>query len=422
VITRFIRKLLSDNRDDYTFHKFENRPISFERGTGLYIHIPFCKNMCPYCPYSKVPYNKALVNEFKNALVKEIQLYAQQLGKTLFSSLYIGGGTPTLTIDALADILEELRKHFIMDGQVGIEANPEDINEQVAGEIRSLGCNLVSLGVQSFQRKLLIEIGRNYTSETALRAVEVLRKQGFDVLNIDLIFALKNQTTDELRNDLQIASDLAVDQITCYPLFTFPYTAIGKFRKAGRVRLPNHFVRRKMYYFINSFMEKEGYHRTSVWSFNKNKTKRYSSVTRDYYLGLGPSAASYNGKTFRFNTFSVQEYIKSLNNGRLPIALRMGVSKRMEKLFWLYWRLYETSVPKKEYIAHFGNYINDDFGWMLRIIRVLNFVEYEDHGVLVLNKNGAHWVHLVQNYYALDYVNRIWSVAQEEAWPDKVKL
>jgi coproporphyrinogen III oxidase-like Fe-S oxidoreductase len=138
-------------------------------------------------------------------------------------------------------------------------------------------------------------------------------------------------------------------------------------------------------------------------------------------VGLGPSAATYTGDAFYFNTFSVREYIEAARE-RLPIALKMQVSHRLEKLFWLYWRLYEIEVPKREYQELFKADFPWDFELLLRLLELLGFGRKEFGDRFVLSSRGAHWIHLLQNQYALNYVNTIWSICQVIPWPNKVRL
>ena len=176
-----------------------------------------------------------------------------------------------------------------------------------------------------------------------------------------------------------------------------------------------------MYYRIYDAFRERGYAQTSVWSFNRQPGNAYSSVTRDYYVGFGPGAATYNGTSFRFSTFSIPDYIAATRS-RLPVALEMAVSPRMRKLFWLYWRLYETRVPKDGYQVAFGAEIERDFSYLIRLMRLARFCETEDGSGFVLNRRGAHWVHLAQNYFALYYVNTIWSACMAQPWPSVVRL
>ncbi|RJQ26579.1 MAG: radical SAM protein [Peptococcaceae bacterium] len=422
MIWKFVRSVLSEKNDDYTFYPFKEDRLNLnQKEAGLYIHIPFCKSMCPYCPYYKISYDQELSHKFKSALILEIKRSGEEIGSNKFTSLYIGGGTPTLMINDLGTIIKEVKESFNFDGPVGIETTPGDLTEDKVKIMKDMGINYVSLGVQSFQQENLDSIGRKYTAQTAVETVSLLKHYHFDTLNIDLIFAFARQKLPQLLQDLQKAVELSPDQITCYPLFTFPYSTIARYNNVRNLKMPRHRVRRNMYYLIHDFLEKSGYIRSSVWSFGKAGTAPYSSVTRDYYLGFGPSAGTYTGEGFYFNVFSVPEYIKTAPQ-RKPVALEMKVGKRMEKIFWLYWRLYETFVPVSNYKKLYGNDIYADFGSLLKLIKALGFVGSEDEERFVLNKRGCHWIHLAQNYFALNYISKIWSIAQKNTWPGKITL
>ncbi|MFC2137383.1 coproporphyrinogen-III oxidase family protein [Bacteroidota bacterium] len=419
---KLIRNILSDKSDDFTFHRYnQSYNIDLKPKTGLYIHIPFCKNSCPYCPYNKISYDEKLAQEYKKALIKEISLYHEKFDKASFTSLYIGGGTPSLMINELEDILKHLHNCFKIEGDIALETSPNDINKDVLIKLKNQGFNLISLGIQSFNDTQLKCIGRKYNRQDALNAMGKIKNAEFDTVNIDLIFAIENQTITDIKNDLLTAISFDIDQITCYPLFTFPFTEIGQIKELKKVKLPKQSLRKKMYYFINEFLNENGYNRTNVWSFSKNHKNNYSSVTRDYYLGLGASSGSYNGSTFYFNTFSVSEYIKTLND-KLPISIAMNVSKKLEKNFWLYWQLYNTIIDKNRYNIEFQTNIEKDHALILQLMNFFNFIGLKNDKKIELNTKGSHWIHLIQNYYALNYVNKIWSVSKNEAWPEKIKI
>ncbi len=187
------------------------------------------------------------------------------------------------------------------------------------------------------------------------------------------------------------------------------------------LKMPPIKQRKEMYYMINDFFKEQSYYQSSVWGFNKEKNDAYSSVTRDYYIGLGAGAASYTGEGFYFNTFSVKEYIESVKK-KLPIALKMKVSEKMRKLFWLYWRFYETNIPFEAYKQEFQRDIRKDLWFILNLITYLNWVDKKSGAEFILNKKGTHWIHLIQNHYALNYVNKIWPICQKTPWPRKIVL
>lgn len=419
---KIIRKIFSDRSDDFTFRTFNNSlNITPNINSGLYIHIPFCKNKCPYCPYFKVTYDLDLANAYKSALIKEIKLYHELYGKLSFSSLYIGGGTPTLLIKEMEEIIREIFKYFTIQGDFAVELSPCSTNKESLDELKQTGFNLVSIGIQSFNDKYLNLIGRNYNRQEAVEKLSLVMKAGFETVNADMIFAYPEQNIDELKNDLSELISFQTDQITCYPLFTFPYTEIGRLKQISKLKMPDHKQRKNHYYFINDFLIDKGYHRTNVWSFSKKEKKEFSSVTRDFYLGLGPSSGSYNGNVFYFNTFSVDEYIKT-GSTQLPISVAMNVSKKLKKNFWLYWQLYTTVIDKSKYYKLFGIDIRKDFGFVIGLFKLLNFVESENQDFIRLNKKGSHWIHLAQNYYALNYISKVWDVSKKNPWPTEIKL
>ena len=424
IMTKWFRGILSDKNDEYVFRKYklQESHFSFPKNGGLYIHVPFCTNMCPYCPYYKEPFEKTNAKNYKNALLKEIERYAPLLSQSHFSSLYFGGGTPTLILDDLFEIVECVKRQFRFHGHIGLETTPMDLTPQNLKKLKDLGVNLLSVGNQSFQDNFLKCIGRNYRHLDIHKNLEFLREYGFETVNFDMIFVYPSQTKEDIRKDIEIALSYQPDQITYYPLFTFPYTSIGNFRKLKQLQLPNIWKRKSMYYYIFEYLKGKGFSQTSVWSFNRKNTPVYSSVTRDFYLGFGPGAGSYTKELFYFNTFSVQEYVKNVEKGDFPVALKMDVSRHMAKLFWLYWRFYEAKILKQEYFALFDCDLKKDFPKILKLIKILGFVEKEDEFSITINKKGVHWIHLLQNYFALNYITSIWSAFQKTAYPEEVFL
>ncbi len=420
MLKKFILKSLLGINDDLTFYKYNGQAINYERVNSLYIHIPFCRNSCPYCPYFKEIYSEDRALLIAGSIEKEIQLHAENLQNKNFESLYIGGGTPTLMNKALIRHTELLRSLCAVK-HTAIETNPEEITERVLSELEEIKCDLISIGVQDFNDKYLKMLGRNYDASTADNAIEQAQKRNFLTVNIDLIFAFPGQTISELDETLERAVDSGADQVTLYPLFTFPYSRAGKHKKLRRVILPDPSQRKKMYFHICDKFTNNGYKQISVWAFLKNQKPRYSSVTRDYYLGIGPSSATYTGRHFLFNSFNLKHYQEQLESGKLPYSIVMDVSDRLERLFWLYWRLYETSVPAGEYENRFNRKLNRDFVKIVIALKLLGYAKKTDENI-ILNKMGIHRVHLLQNYFAMDYINRIWTESIKTPEPQKITL
>jgi oxygen-independent coproporphyrinogen III oxidase len=415
-----IRKFLSYN-SEFKFKRSQTFSLDKTREYGLYVHIPFCKNCCPYCPYFKVIYSKNKIQQYLKSLKKEIDLTSKNNENIKINSLYFGGGTPTLLEKDLVIIINYLKSKFKISKEIAIETSPCDLNEEKLILLKEAGVNSISLGVQSFNDQSLKEIGRNYSSKIAIKIIKLLKNINFETLNIDMMFALPKQTIKDLERDLDTLIKLSPSQITFYPLFTFPYTSVGKYKKIKKIKMPNFFTRKKMYYLICKTMKKAGYEQSSVWAFKKKITTKYSSVTRDFYIGFGPSSGSYTGKNFYFNTFSLEDYFK-ISNKRKPIILKMSVNTRMSKLFWLYWRFYETKIPFFDYKNLFNSNVKKDFKFIFIMMKLLGFIEKENKNYLQLNMKGIFYIHLIQNIFALGYVNKIWSVCQKEKNPKEVQL
>jgi oxygen-independent coproporphyrinogen-3 oxidase len=254
--------------------------------------VPFCRHFCPYCPYTKVPYDESLLELYTRAATAEVDWWAERVGPAEVTSIYIGGGTPTLALDSVAAILKRMRERFRLNGDICIETNPADVNIGTVRRLQDMEVALVSLGVESFQPMNLATIGRGYQPVVAEQALDLLARSDFASVNVDLMFALPGQTAWDVTTDLAHATQLGADQLTTYPLFTFPYTSVGKYLKLKEVRMPDLRMRHSHYRAIDHWCREHGYERVSVWGFKQGAVPRYSSVTRDGYIGLGRLASS----------------------------------------------------------------------------------------------------------------------------------
>jgi oxygen-independent coproporphyrinogen-3 oxidase len=394
-------------------------PTPLER-TSLYLHVPFCRSFCPYCPYTKVAYNNALVEPYTQAALVEVDWWADRIGPAEITSIYIGGGTPTLALASVDRVLARIRERFHLTGDICIETNPTDVHDAAVQQMHDTGIKLISLGIQSFQQKNLTTIGRRYEPIVAERALSLLAASGFTSVNADLMFALPDQTIDEVMRDLSRAAQLGANQITTYPLFSFPYTAVGEYLRLKTVRMPDLHLRRSHYQAINQWCASHGFERVSVWGFKHGAVPRYSSVTRDGYIGIGPGAGSNLPDGFVLNTFDLNSWIQAALTGKSTIALRMPFVEEMTRWWWLYWRFYDTCVRQKDIDRVMGKDAPKARRWVEVLERAGLAVQQDD--MLVLTEPGAFWLHLAQNYFALSYVNTLWTQARREPWPQQIRI
>jgi oxygen-independent coproporphyrinogen III oxidase len=394
-------------------------PPPLER-TSLYLHIPFCRHFCPYCPYTKVQYRESLVEPFTQAAIAELDWWAEAVGPAEITSIYIGGGTPTLALDAVDRVLKHARQRFCLKGDICIETNPADVDGETVQRLHDMDIALVSLGVESFQPENLSVIGRDYPPLVAERALALLAESDFASVNTDIMFALPHQSAGDVTADLARAAQLGADQLTTYPLFTFPYTSVGQYLRLKAVRMPDLRMRQAHYRAISNWCVEHDFERVSVWGFKHGAVPRYSSVTRDGYIGVGPGAGSHLPDGFVLNTFDLSSYIHAACDGHTAIALRLPFTAAMSGWWWLYWRFYDTRIPLDDLPLALGNDAPKARCW-LRVIEKAGFA-VRKAGYLELTEAGAFWLHLAQNYFALNYVNTLWTQARREPWPVAVAI
>ncbi len=394
-------------------------PAPLER-TSLYVHAPFCCHHCPYCPYTTAPYHAGLVEPYTRAALAEVDWWADRVGPAEITSVYIGGGTPTLVMGSLSRILDQVRKRFRLVGDICIETHPSNVSEKTVRELHDAGVALVSLGVQSFRAEQLATLSRHYRPAVAERALALLTTGGFDSVNADLMFALPGQSADEVLSDLARAVELGANQLTTYPLFTFPYTQVGEYLRLKAVRMPRLSVRRAHYRAISEWCARHDFGRVSVWGFKHGSVPRYSSVTRDGYIGIGPGAGSHLPDGFVLNTFDLADWMQAVNDRGSGVALRMPFASQMSGWWWLYWRFYDTRIPLDGLDAMLG----DDAAMARRWLGVAQWAGLAvRHGdTLELTEPGAFWLHLAQNYFALNYVNTLWTQARRQPWPQRIEI
>jgi oxygen-independent coproporphyrinogen-3 oxidase len=283
-----------------------------------------------------------------------------------------------------------------------------------------MGVDHLSIGVEALAERHLKTLHRPYTVEGVRAAVGRAVSAGFTCVNVDVMFALPGQTEQEVEDTGRALVDLGVDQVAAYPLFLFPYTAMGR-NGAKNHGVVESLKRRRMLRILESIFYNSGYERTSTWAFTKRGVPRYCSVTVPVYVGLGASGGSYLRDLFYVNTFGAAEYIKALEEGRTPVALSVEMSERMQRVAWLYWRIYETKFSKADYRQRFGEAIDRDYGRLLRVLELAKFLE-DDGERIVLSDRGAFWLHALQDIASIDYISKLWGTSKEIAWPEEVVL
>ena len=289
---------------------------------GIYIHIPFCKQACHYCDFH---FSTSLDNKsaFLEALKKEMSLQRYYLSEEKISTVYLGGGTPSLlNQEEILFIFNSLKEYFdiIPDAEITLEANPDDLTETKIRELKATPINRLSIGIQSFYEEDLKMMNRAHNSVEALNAVKLAQQNGFDNISIDLIYGTPTLSHHQWRNNLQIAFALNVKHISAYCLTVEPRTALAHQVRKGLVKNVTDQHSSEQFEIMLEAMHRSDFTQYEISNFCKDDA--YSKHNSNYwlkekYLGLGPSAHSYDGKSRQWNISNNAAYIKSLEKGEL---------------------------------------------------------------------------------------------------------
>jgi oxygen-independent coproporphyrinogen III oxidase len=299
---------------------------------GLYLHVPFCSSICPYCDFSVVHAASPARRSFVSRLATEVALAAPAWRDPRpFDTVYLGGGTPSqLQPDELARVLEACRGHLALASPwIFLEANPEDVTREACDAWRELGVRTLSLGVQSFSDETLRFLGRRHSAEEARQAVETALGAGFDTVSIDLIFGQRGQTTGDWRRELAAAVSLEPQHVSCYQLEVHPRTRFGVQAKHGQLsELPEE-DQAALFELTHVFLEEAGWAAYEVSNFARGAghQSRHNRKYWDHtpYLGLGPSAHSLAGGDARsqarrwWNERGTPRWEKRIAAGERPI-------------------------------------------------------------------------------------------------------
>jgi len=286
---------------------------------GLYIHIPFCSKRCTYCDfYTEVAPD--LIPDLVKYLVKEINIRKDYLKNETISTIYFGGGTPSiLSRDQFSEILNGIFAVYTVEEntEITFEANPDDLTVDFFDSIKHLPFNRISIGIQSFDDNDLKRINRRHTSDQAIAAVKNAQNAGFDNISIDLIYGLPLQSIEDWEKQLDIALSLNIQHISAYGLTYEEGTALWKQREKGLVKPIIDETMNEMYLLLVKKMKEKGFEAYEISNFALDgfRSKHNSSYWKqNSYLGIGPSAHSYDLVSRQWNVASIKAYISALEN------------------------------------------------------------------------------------------------------------
>jgi len=312
--------------------RYEDVPPLAHGALGAYVHVPFCSRICPFCPYNKVVPRTGQPERYFGALRSELDHYlaAGLVDADGFTSLYVGGGTPTLFPDLLATVVADLP----VAGEKAIEVLPTHAGPDLLDALERMGFTAVSIGVQSFSDDVLRRLRRPHDAASARAAVSWVVGR-FPLVDADLILDVEydDSRAGSFLRDLEECFDLGVDQVSTYPLMRFGYTPFGA---ASHDRRREHEVLRE----ATRLAGVHGYERRSVWTFNRLGAPSYTSITRRRFLGLGAGSASFLGRDFFVNHFGVETYIDAVATGHPPVARHLHLGRAGGAAYDGFWQAY----------------------------------------------------------------------------------
>lgn len=338
------------------------------RAEHLYIHVPFCARRCVYCDFSIAVRSRVPVDQYLQALDRELTIRHRESDFGL-ATLYFGGGTPSkLGGKGVSRLVEIVRRHADVrdEAEITLEANPEDVTPEAVRAWRSAGVNRVSLGVQSFDDAVLTWMHRTHDARTARRAVEVLREEGIDNLSVDLIFAVPAEVPRAWERDLEIVLDLDLPHVSIYGLTVEPHTPLGRW-VAGRTvsEAPEEAFERE-YLRAHDLLTDSGFEHYEVSNYarpGRHSRHNWAYWHRQPYGGIGPSAHEFDGRERRWNVAPYAEWVGRVSKNQDPVGGREELASEQSMAEEVYLSLrtntgIEISAAERE---HASRWI--DAGW-----------------------------------------------------------
>ena len=349
-------------------------------GTGLgpdmslYIHIPFCRKLCPFCCFNRYLFKEDKARQYFLDLRKELDLYISK--GYMFSSFYFGGGTPTILMDELLSFIDYLNKSFEVK-EISIETTPSEINLENIELLKKAGVNRLSVGVQSFDDDVLRAVGRLHSTGKEAQEKLQLVQGHFDTVNVDLIFNFPAQTIATFKRDVAIFKELCIDQATFYPLMPSPHKKDAMERKFEHVDNSQE----KQYYnvILKELYNNPDYRASTAWCFSRGE-RMIDEYIVDYsdYIGIGSGSVSLIRGNFYVNSFSLENYHNLIEADSFPIVRCRELSEREYYRYYMLTKLFGTKLDTGQFRSSFNADINRKLLSELGFLKLFGIVEGDE--------------------------------------------
>ena len=351
-----------------------------KQGLSVYVHIPFCKRKCLYCDFPSFAEGREVMEQYRDALIKEIR-EEEETGGRKVKTLYFGGGTPSfIPEEYIGDVIYELSRKYEIeeDAEITLEMNPGTASRKKLETYRELGINRISLGCQSFNDETLRRLGRIHGRDEIFETFEMLREEGFHNINLDLISSVPGEKKEELKKSLVEAVKLNPRHISVYSLILEEGTELYRQYKEGELQdLPNEEETEENDFLTETFLSEEGYHRYEISNYCREGFECRHNISywkRDDYRGFGLGAASLIGDK-RFTNVSDFSYLKDPGNLKSEDRI-LSTEEKMEEFMFLGLRLL-SGVSDVDFKETFGQSIQEVYGDILNEQIKQGFMERE---------------------------------------------
>ena len=341
--------------------------------TSLYVHIPFCRTLCPFCCFNRYLFKEDETRQYFGHLKKELDMYVRRGFR--FSDIYFGGGTPTVLMDELTDFIAYLRRNLDV-GRISLETTAREINPRNIKLLKAAGINRLSIGVQSFDDDTLKTMGRTFCSGEELKEKLRLAQGEFETLNIDFVFNFPGQSIEKFAEDVAVFRNMGIDQATFYPLMASPHKKNALERKFNTVDTARE---KKFYDIILRELFEDGYHASTAWCFSRGqKMIDEYIVDFDDYIGIGAGSVSIFRGNFFINTFSLEKYGELIDRDRFPVVGWRRLSDREYLRYYLLTKLTGLEIDPEKFQRRFHADIHARLRLELAFLRLFGLVRVKD--------------------------------------------
>ncbi|HTY82313.1 MAG TPA: coproporphyrinogen III oxidase family protein [Dehalococcoidales bacterium] len=357
---------------------------------ALYVHVPFCRKLCPFCCFNRYLFKEDLARRYFIDLRHELELYLERGFN--FSSVYFGGGTPTVLMDELGAFVTYLKTRCDIK-KISLETTPGELTTQNIELLKQMGVNRLSVGVQSFDESVLKTMGRNNGSAEEVKKRLLAAEGQFATLNVDFVFNFPGQTVAQFASDVAAFKSLGLDQATFYPLMASPHKKDAMERRFNRV---NNSRERLFYDIILRELYQGGYKPSTAWCFSRGERMIDEYIVEDDdYIGIGAGSVSMFRGNFLVNTFSLDRYHAFAEENKLPLVGWRRLSTREARRYYLLTKLFGLKVDTETLNRRFEG--DAKLGFELAFLKIAGVIS--GGGVLNVTERGMHPVSVMMREF-----------------------